>query len=263
VPARWTDGDDDARIDAVLWRRMARAVFQPIVRVETGLTVGYQGGLRGPLGSPLEQEDRLVAAAAYRGLAPQLDELRLQQTVEAAQRAKLAAPLALFVTRDIESSVAAPAVDSDSTFPIVVRFDLALPADAHGRLLDAAQRVRAAGGRVALAAAAPTPRLSTLLEAVAPEFVMLDARTFETDATAVATLLDTLEGTGITAIATNVDAEGEARRVEAAGVAFAYGLRFGRRDLLVRAPVIFDPAGFDRDTTEVRDASTTAEWSGR
>ena len=49
--------------ERVLHDRLLRAVFQPIVSVESGLVVGYEGLIRGPAGSILESPDALIKEA--------------------------------------------------------------------------------------------------------------------------------------------------------------------------------------------------------
>jgi EAL domain-containing protein (putative c-di-GMP-specific phosphodiesterase class I) len=257
LSARWTDGDDDARIDAVLRRRMVRAPFQPIVRVETGLTAAYQASLRGPLGSPLEHEDRLFVAANYRGVARELDELRLRTALEAAQRAKLAAPLTLFVKREAYSVLRNPGPRVEGVgLPLVARFEVGTPTDGPGHLVAAAGRARDFGWRVALAGVvggeASNDQITSLLEAVSPDFVIVDAGASDADGRVLDPLSDYASRSGTTLVASAVDNERDAAWVVEAGIAFAYGLRFGRPDLLLRPPTVFDGDGFAPRVSEAR-----------
>jgi EAL domain-containing protein (putative c-di-GMP-specific phosphodiesterase class I) len=232
VSARWTDGDDDARIDVVLRRRVLRAAFQPIVRFERGLTAGYHASVRGPLGSPLEHESQLSAVAAHRGVGFQLDELRLHTILDAAYRAKLAAPLTLFVSRTVDAVLRAPFALRDGALPIVVVLDAS---GAPEEVARAATRVRAEGCAVALRELSPDDAGTALLAGVAPEFVVVDGRTHDVPGA--------IARTGATLLASGVDHEADAAAMVAAGIGFGYGQRFGRPDLLVRPPAIFDHDG--------------------
>ncbi len=235
MSARWTDGDDHARIDVVLRRRALRAAFQPIVRLERGLTVGYHASVRGPLGSPLEHESQLATVAAHRGVAFHLDELRFHTILDAAYRAKLAAPITLFVSRTVDAVLQAPLAVRDGVLPLVVVLDAPALDERIGR---AATRVRSEGCAVALRALPATDAAAALLTEVAPEFVVVDARTGQVPAE--------IARSGATLVAAGVDHEADVATMVGAGVAFGYGQRFGRPDLLVRPPAIFDHEGFGR-----------------
>lgn len=234
MSARWTDGDDDARIDVVLRRRVLRAAFQPIVRFERGLTAGYHASVRGPLGSPLEHESQLSAVAAHRGVGFHLDELRFHTILDAAYRAKLADPITLFVSRTVEAVLRAPFAVRDDTLPIVVVLDAS---GAPEEIARAAARVRAEDCAVALRDLSPDDAGIALLAGVAPEFVVVDGRTHEVPVA--------IARAGATLLASGVDHELDVAAMVAAGVAFGYGQRFGRPDLLVRPPAIFDHDGLE------------------
>jgi hypothetical protein len=236
VSARWTDGDDDTRIDVVLRRRVVRAAFQPIVRLDRGLTAGYHASVRGPLGSPLEHEGQLLAVAAHQGVGRHLDDLRFQTILDAAQRARLAAPITLFVSRTLDAVLAAPTIVCAGAFPIVIVLD---GSAADERLAYAASRVRASGCAIALHGVAD-PANASAIAAIAPEFVIVEPLAPGTPAARVEA--------GATPIASGVDYDGDVATVRDAGIEFGYGQRFGRPDLLVRPPAIYDHDGFGPST---------------
>jgi EAL domain-containing protein (putative c-di-GMP-specific phosphodiesterase class I) len=244
VSARWTDGEDEARVDVVLRRRLVRAAFQPVVRLDTGLTAAYHASLRGPLGSPLEREDRLFTVAAHRGLRREFDDLRLATTLDAAERARLAAPLTLFVRRDVEAAAGDRRVfDATATaFPVVVEFDAGFVTTT-ARAAEAAARTRAAGWKVALANVTPDDGALALLATVRPEYVGIEADLWSRDTDAFAPVIEHAMANESTLLASGIDTERDATLLTGTDVAFGYGLRFGRPDLLVRAPQVFDPAG--------------------
>jgi EAL domain-containing protein (putative c-di-GMP-specific phosphodiesterase class I) len=244
VSARWTDGEDEARVDVVLRRRLVRAAFQPVVRLETGLTAGYHASLRGPLGSPLEREDRLFTVATHRGLRREFDDLRLTTTLDAAERARLAAPLTLFVRRDVEAAATDRRVFDGGAvaFPVVVEFD-AGAVTTPARIAEAAARTRAAGWKVALANVTAEDGAMSLLATVRPEYVGIEADLWARDADAFAPIVEHAVATRSTLLAGGVDTDRDAGLLTGSEVAFGYGLRFGRPDLLVRPPQVFDRAG--------------------
>jgi hypothetical protein len=242
VSARWIDGDDDARIDVVLRRRVLRAVFQPIVRFETGLAAAYRASVRGPLGSPLEDEGRLFAAAAHRGLADAFDDVRVQTIFDAARRARLDAPVALCVPRDPAGVLTHPLPVAGGA-PIVLELDAAALTLREGAAVEAAARARAGGWRVALRNVLSGHAFG-LLSAIGPELVCVGAREVADDADALGVLREQYAG-GVMPllVADGVGADHDVHRLAAAGVAFGSGHRFGRADLLLRAPVLFDQYG--------------------
>jgi EAL domain-containing protein (putative c-di-GMP-specific phosphodiesterase class I) len=247
VSARWTDGEDDARIDVVLRRRALRAVFEPVVRLDTGLVSAYAASIRGPLGSPLEHEDRLFTAAAHRGAVRQLDEVRLDATLDAVQRAKLTRPLTLFAKRDPAAVVAAASpslAEVARHLPVVIELASVAPVSP-GALAEAAARAREHGCRVAVSNLGTDARARALLATLAPDFVKVDVRFVERNDDALPALAACAADAGATFVAAAVDTERDAALVQAAGIEFAHGLRYGRPDLLVRAPAIHDPEGID------------------
>ncbi|MCU1426857.1 MAG: hypothetical protein JWL83_857 [Actinomycetia bacterium] len=227
MSARWTDGDGDGQVDVVLRRHLVRTAFAPIVTLESGLTSGFRAVTRGPIGSSLEHAHNLYAAASRRGLLAQCDELCFENAVEAATRAKLHTPLAVIVRRDA-SYTPSP---SERDFPIVIELDAS--AVSEKTLIDACLRARAAGYAVALRAGRddlPTDA------GFAPDLVLVDVHRTEPG------MLDAIPSTALL-IAEGLDAEGDLERARSLGIDYGCGPRFGRPDLLVRSPAVFDRRG--------------------
>jgi hypothetical protein len=232
VSARWTDGEEDANVDVVLRRRLLRAAFQSIVCIDSELTAGLRAVIRGPLGSPLERADQLFAAAERRGRVTPLDTLCFDVVVEAGDRAKLQAPLAVFADRDVTAFVANPTAPATKTSPIVLVF--AATTTQVRPLVDATALARRLGYCVAFSIT--DERDVPAVTATTPDYVIVDTRTI--DAASVTTL-----ASSATLIAAAVDSETTLAHARELGIAYAYGMRFGRPDLLVRAPLVFDRAG--------------------
>jgi hypothetical protein len=239
VSARWTDGEDEAYVDVVLRRRLVRTAFQAIVRLDTALPCAFHALTRGPLGSPLEHPDRLAGAAAARGAATKLDQLCFATALDAAERARLAAPLRLFVPR---APISVSRDDAaDQRVPAVIELSAQASLDA---LRDAAARARELGYEIALDDVVREDAIG-VVEAIQPDFVMVSASA----CVVLAPLLATLSALPI---AVGLDTEFATARAVAAGIEYGYGLRFGRPDLLVRAPVVFDHEGL-RASDSTRD----------
>ena len=71
-------------VHAILATRSLRALFQPIVDLDSNAVVGYEALARGPVGTPLENPLDLFAAARREGLLAELDAACRVQAFQAA-----------------------------------------------------------------------------------------------------------------------------------------------------------------------------------
>lgn len=92
---------------AVLHAGAIRCVYQPIVDVESGLTVAFEALARGPRGHSLERPDALFAAARAEGAVADLDLACREAAVRGARCAGLADPASLFINVEPASLAAA------------------------------------------------------------------------------------------------------------------------------------------------------------
>src|ERR1700758_3737956 len=92
---RGTTVEDE--FEGVLHDRLLRAVFQPIVRVESGKVAGYEGLTRGPAGSILESPDALIKEAYRQNRVAELDWIARASASRAALAARLAPDDLLFL----------------------------------------------------------------------------------------------------------------------------------------------------------------------
>ena len=100
-------------LDSPLGRVLAlgglRALYQPIVELETATVVGYEALARGPEGSELQRPDLLFQAARREGRLGELAWRCRQVAYEGALDAGLKPPTALFVNIEPETlSIPAP-----------------------------------------------------------------------------------------------------------------------------------------------------------
>jgi EAL domain-containing protein (putative c-di-GMP-specific phosphodiesterase class I) len=75
------------RLKALLSARKLRAVFQPIVGVESGEVLGYEALIRGPAGHELEMPDELFAVAREGDLVLELESLCIETVFSSLPRA--------------------------------------------------------------------------------------------------------------------------------------------------------------------------------
>jgi EAL domain-containing protein (putative c-di-GMP-specific phosphodiesterase class I) len=90
-------------LDDVLRRGAVRAVYQPIVELNTRRTVAFEALARGPVDSPFEAPMELLRAAAAEGRTAELDWACRAAALRGALAADLRRPVALFV--NVEPSV--------------------------------------------------------------------------------------------------------------------------------------------------------------
>ncbi|HYP47754.1 MAG TPA: EAL domain-containing protein, partial [Thermoleophilaceae bacterium] len=91
-----------AQLDDLLAKRAVRMLYQPIVALPTGRTVGFEALARGPVGSDLERPDHLFAAAREHGRLAELDWLCRSSAFADALALSPRAPTALFVNGEPE-----------------------------------------------------------------------------------------------------------------------------------------------------------------
>ena len=92
-----------AELDQILGDGAIRAVYQPIIDLATGRTVGFEALARGPKGSDLERPDRLFAAARASGRLTELDWACRAAALRGALSAKLGRSVSLFVNVEPET----------------------------------------------------------------------------------------------------------------------------------------------------------------
>jgi EAL domain-containing protein (putative c-di-GMP-specific phosphodiesterase class I) len=167
----------------VLDRDGVRAVFQPIVELESGTVIGYESLARGPLGTPLESPAALFASARTLGLVRELDAAcRATAFREAISSGRLA-PLTLFVNVEpqvLDSSALDEllAIARTAPAPLRVVFEVtercvaARPAE----LLQTVDRIRDVGWQIALDDVGADTDSLAFMPLLRPEIVKLDLR---------------------------------------------------------------------------------------
>lgn len=87
----------EEEFERVLHDRLLRAVFQPIVSVESGGVVGYEALIRGPAGSILESPDALIKEAYRQNRVVEFDWVARASASRAALAARLTPDDLLFL----------------------------------------------------------------------------------------------------------------------------------------------------------------------
>jgi len=229
-----------ASIAEIIEARAVRAVYQPLVDLYSGATVGYEALARGPGGSPLERPDALFAAARRAGLECELEWQCQRAALQGAMRAGLGPGQALFV--NIEPSV--PLADSPcdlvqlgqdalARFPVFVELTERALTDRPAELLARVERLRAQGARIALDDVGADPRSLALMPFLAPDVIKLDLRLVqENPSREVAEIVHAVsaeaERTGALVLAEGIETEAHRRTALALGARYGQGWLFGR-----------------------------------
>jgi EAL domain-containing protein (putative c-di-GMP-specific phosphodiesterase class I) len=189
----------------VLDGRLVRAVFQPIVHLDSGRVIAYEALARGPVGSPFEAPLPLLAAAAELDRLAELDWICRAAAMRTAVAAGMDRSVCLFLNieptalgtpcptdlvEDIERGQSRLRVVAEMTERALV----AQPA----LLLAEVARCRAIGWGVAIDDVGAEPESLTIMPFVAPEIIKLDLR-----------LVQQLDSDGAAAVALAARAETE------------------------------------------------------
>lgn len=175
------DADTAELLGGILRAGEVRAVYQPIVDLDTGDVVAYESLARGPRGSALERPDQLFAAARRTRQLARLDQACRIAALSGATRAGLRPPWTLFVNVEPEviGNHLMPSTDNAANdagpSPAVVlelteRALTARPAE----LLQVIDHVRARGWAVALDDVGADRASLALVPLVRPDVIKLD-----------------------------------------------------------------------------------------
>lgn len=217
-----------------------RAVYQPIIELATGATVGYEALARGPVGTDLERPDRLFAAAAVAGRLTELDWSCRTAALAGADAAGLRSPQSLFI--NVEPGALGglpPAAFTEladrlkGRLPVVVEFtERALAVDP-SRLLAAAEAARNLGWRVAVDDIGADRASLALMPFLAPDVLKLDLsliqqRTTLQVAEVVSAVNAQAERTGALVLAEGIETDEHARLAVEMGARLGQGWLYGR-----------------------------------
>jgi EAL domain-containing protein (putative c-di-GMP-specific phosphodiesterase class I) len=227
-------------VRGILATRTLRALFQPIVDLDSGALVGYEALARGPVGSPLESPLELFAAARAEGLLAELDSACRAQAFSAAVESDRLAPLTLFVNVEPEVLDDAPLDDLLQiaatapralrvVFEITERAISARPAE----LLRTVARIREHGWAIALDDVGADPRSLAFMSLLQPEVVKLDLRLIqERPSPEIAAIMHAVnaytEGSGALLLAEGIETPDHVATARALGARFGQGWLFGR-----------------------------------
>jgi EAL domain-containing protein (putative c-di-GMP-specific phosphodiesterase class I) len=259
----------DVELDRLLRQRDVRSVFQPLVDLNTGATVGYEALARGPAGSALESPAALFGVAYRTGRVPELDWVCRTTALRAAIEAQLHPALSLFVNSEPVSMRAgcpadlAEAVAEAGRLRVVMEVtERAVAADPAG-LLAAIARARADGWGVALDDVGAEPASLAIMPFVRPDVIKLDLGLIQNRPTldvarTVSAVLAQAERTGATVLAEGIETPQHADVARAMGATVGQGWLYGRPGPL--PAVTRSPGRLPGPCDDVDDAATTTPF---
>lgn len=232
------------RLAEVLEGRRLQPLFQPIVDLEHGVTVGYEALARSDV-ETLRSPDAMFGAARSAGRVVELDWLCREEAVAGARRAGVRYPLSLFVNAEPETLMADGGDaarwrrfgDLRCYAEITERALAAHPAD----LLRGVDQVRDEDWGIALDDVGADPRSLALLPVIRPDVVKLDLSLIQTRAGGPADLtvsrvlhpaLRFAADSGAVVIAEGIETEQHLDLARAVGAHYGQGYHLGRPALL-------------------------------
>jgi EAL domain-containing protein (putative c-di-GMP-specific phosphodiesterase class I) len=229
-----------AELDRLLRGRAVRVVFQPLIDLTDGGTVGYEALARGPAGSDLESPTALFATAYRTGQVPELDWACRSAAFTAALAADLPQAISLFVNSE-PASMGSPCppdltgtlAEAERRLRVVVEVTERAVAANPATLLGAVARAREVGWGVALDDVGAEPDSLALMPFVRPDVIKLDLRLIQDRTTAevarvVNAVLAQAERTGATVLAEGIETPHHADRARAMGASVGQGWLYGR-----------------------------------
>ncbi len=228
-----------------------RAVYQPIVDLETGRVAGYEALARGPVGSRLEAPSDLFAAARVEGLEGELDRACREVALDGAVAAGMSSAGLLFLNAepgglDESGALGRLGEGGSERVSVVVELTERALATRPAEVLAAVRWLRERGCRVALDDVGVDPRSLALMPFVAPDVVKLDIALIQDrlDPIATARVLSAVgaeaERSGAALVAEGIETQEHLERARAVGASMGQGWLFGRPGEIERA---VSPAG--------------------
>jgi EAL domain-containing protein (putative c-di-GMP-specific phosphodiesterase class I) len=230
----------EKEFERVLHDRLLRAVFQPIVSVETRAVVGYEGLVRGPAGSILESPSDLVKEAYRENRVVEFDWIARASASRAALQASLSPDDLLLL--NIEP-LAMASTGPPELWPVIEeafhRFRIILEVTERSldrdprSLLEGIDRHRPTVSGLAMDDVGADIRALSLLPLLEPDVIKLDLKVIQgtpsPDAMKVLGIVyEEVERTGATVLAEGVETERHHDAVRQLGAPLAQGFLYGK-----------------------------------
>jgi EAL domain-containing protein (putative c-di-GMP-specific phosphodiesterase class I) len=234
-------------VRALLDAGALRAVFQPIVELQTGSTIGFEALTRGPLGSELEMPAKLFATAAREGALADLDRACRRTALATAQAEGLDPSKLLFLNAepaaiDVESMSELSLVNGVRSSSVVVEMTERALTARPSEVLAAVRLLREHDCRIALDDLGADRRSLALMPFLAPDVIKLDIGLTQGSlppddvARIISAVGAEAERSGALVLAEGIETDEQLRRAEAMGATLGQGWLFGRPEALPSGP---------------------------
>lgn len=227
-----------AMFDSVVQEGALTPLFQPIVDLNGGEVIGYEGLIRGPSNSPLHAPTVLFEAARRSGRVAELEALCHRKHMDSFTQLKLQGKLFLNMSPDVMVDVrgASPSLGSDvrDTGWIVVELTEAIGTASYERLREAAAWYRDRGLKLAIDDLGEGFSSLRLWSEMRPEFVKIDkyfVQGIDADPIKrqfVRSMAEIALQAGATIIAEGIETEGELAVIRSLGIPCGQGYLLGR-----------------------------------
>jgi EAL domain-containing protein (putative c-di-GMP-specific phosphodiesterase class I) len=253
-----------AELDRVLDHGGLRAVFQPIVDLQTLELVAAEALARGPEGSPLESPAALFGLAARLGRTAELDHACRSAAVEAAADPARENPLTLFLNVEPIAVGRRPILDeahqrmvNDGGLRLVTEITERAVTQRPAEMLAAVALLRHRGVGIALDDVGADQRSLALMPFFEPDVVKLDMSLVqEQPSRAIAAIANAVdaeaERTGALILAEGIEHAEHLRRAIAMGARFGQGYMFGRPGALPSGELV-RPSGLGAGTRPAKE----------
>jgi EAL domain-containing protein (putative c-di-GMP-specific phosphodiesterase class I) len=222
-----------------------RALYQPIVDLDSRETVAFEALARGPEGTSLEAPVDLFGEAARHGLVGELDRLCRSVAIEGALEVGLRPPKNLFVNAEPSAMSGEEPVLShlealrDGQVRVVVEFTERDLASRPAEILGAVRWLRSRGCGIALDDVGADETSLALLPFLSPDVIKLDMslvqerRASQRAAHVINAAAAEVERSGAVLLAEGIETEEHLVRARAMGATLGQGWLFGRPRELV------------------------------
>lgn len=238
------DMDDeslDNLFDIIEHRRLT-ALFQPIIQMNSGVIIGYEGLIRGPEGSPLHSPVSLFNLARMHNLSVQVEHLCRRVVLE--RFVELGLPGKLFLNISPESLVQRAAkhgetlayireIDFDAS-RVIIELTESGPAYDYALLRKAVLHYRSMGFEIAIDDLGEGFSSLRLWSELRPEYVKIDmhfVQGIQTDPIKlqfVQSIQEIAEKSGTQVIAEGIETQAELLTIRDLGIAFGQGFYIAR-----------------------------------
>jgi EAL domain-containing protein (putative c-di-GMP-specific phosphodiesterase class I) len=216
-----------------------RSVYQPIVDLASGRSVGYEALARGPAGSSLEMPGTLFRAALEEGILGEFDRASRSVALAGALAAGLGDDDLLFLNAEPAGLDEGGVLDQIaegglSRISVVVELTERALASRPREVLAAVRWLRQRNCRIALDDVGIDPRSLGLMPFVAPEVIKLDRRLTQGQlppavaARVIHAVRAEAERSGAVILAEGIETDAHRRHAEALGAKLGQGWLFGR-----------------------------------